>query len=321
MLRGVLVAGGFAERMRPVAILHAPSPLGLKPQLDERVSGVRRAPAALRAAGLHDALGVTDVVEVPPPPYIADRHPVNGLRNVAGIVDYSVALADALGPLLDDEGAFPLVLGGDCSILLGTTLALRRRGRFGLVYIDAHPDYLTIQQTETGGVAGLPLALATGLGPDVLTDIEHRRPYIAESDAVAVASRDDYQIRGRRGEKRVEDSSIRAHDLEEIRARSPRAVADGVMRALAERDVDGVWIHVDVDALDSRIMPAVDSPEPDGLSRDEAAELLSGLLAHPLARGLQVTIYDADRDPDGSAARLLAGLLVDVLAPLRAIRA
>ncbi|HEX6642405.1 MAG TPA: arginase family protein [Thermoanaerobaculia bacterium] len=301
-----------------ITILHAPSPLGLKPQLEGRVSGVRRAPEALRAAELHSRLGAAFAGTVEPPPYVADRDAVTGLRNVAAIAQYSVELADATARLLDGD-AFPLVLGGDCSILLGTALALRRRGRFGVVYVDAHPDYLTIDQTETGGVAGLPLALVTGLGPDALVNLEHRTPYVDAHDTVSVASRDDFQIRDLPGStgKRVEHSPIRAYPLELIRERSPGAVARDVMERMAARGVDGVWIHFDVDALDSAIMPAVDSPEPDGLTRAEAVELLSTLVAHPLARGLQVTIYDPDRDADGSAAGVLVDVLTGALEPRR----
>lgn len=299
---------------RRITILHAPSPLGLKPQLEGRVSGVRRAPDALRAAGLHDRLGASVSGEVMPPAYRAERDAETGLRNVAAIARYSVELADATERLLDDA-AFPLVLGGDCSILLGTALALRRRGRFGVVYIDAHPDYLTIAQTETGGVAGLPLALVTGLGPAALTDLEGRAPYIDARDAVSIASRDPYQLRRVAGadEWRVEDSAIRAFPLDEIRRRGTRAVTEEVMRHMERRGVDGVWLHFDVDALDSTIMPAVDSPEPDGLTRLEAVELLSVLCAHPLATGLQVTIYDPDRDEDGAGARVLVDVLTGAL--------
>lgn len=297
-----------------IAILHAPSPLGLMPQLDGRVSGVRRAPDALRDAGLHARLGASIAGVVDAPPYIADRDAVTGLRNVIGIAQYSVDLAAATERLLD-AAEFPLVLGGDCSILVGTALALRRRGRYGLVYVDAHPDYLTVEQTQTGGVAGLPLALATGLGPDALSNLEHCRPYIDGRDAVSVASRDPFQIRsGAGGDAYVEHSHIRAYPLDRIRRDSPRAVAVEVMARMEERGVDGVWIHFDVDALDSEAMPAVDSPEPDGLSVAETEELLGALVAHPLARGLQVTIYDPDRDLEGRAARTLADLLVAALA-------
>lgn len=301
---------------RRIAILHAPSPLGLKPQLEGRVSGVRHAPDALRDAGLHDRLGASFSGEVMPPAYSAERDAETGLRNVGAIARYSVELADATERMLDG-GAFPLVLGGDCSILLGTALALRRRGRFGIVYIDAHPDYLTIAQTETGGVAGLPLALVTGVGPAVLTDLEGRAPYTDPRDAVSVAARDPYQLRRAAGvdDWRVEDSAIRAFPLDEIRGRGTRAAAGEVMRHMERRGVDGVWLHFDADALDSTIMPAVDSPEPDGLTRAEAVELLAALCEHTLAIGLQVTIYDPDRDEDRAAARVLVDVLTGALAP------
>ena len=315
---------------RDIVILHAPSPLGLKPQLEGRVSGVRRAPEALRAAGLHDALGATFAGEVTPPDYAPGIDQTTRVRNPDGIARYSVALADALGELLDRRipnsesripNPFVLVLGGDCSILLGAALALRRRGRFGVVYMDAHPDYLTVEQTETGGVAGMPLTMITGTGPSALVDLEKRAPYVDIDDVVVVASRDDYQVHGAPNARTVDGTRIRAHDLDEIRARGAAAVASDVMRAMERRGVDGVWLHLDVDALDSRVMPAVDSPEPDGLSRAELTALLGPMVAHPLVVGLEVTIYDPDRDPDGSSARLLVDLLGDALAPLRSLPA
>ena len=65
------------------------------------------------------------------------------------------------GDLLD-RGRFPLVLGGDCSLLLGPTLALRRCGRFGLVFLDGHEDLLTPETSQSKDVAGMDLALACG---------------------------------------------------------------------------------------------------------------------------------------------------------------
>ena len=279
---------------------------------------MRRAPEVLRAAGLHERIGAAFVGEVPPPPYVEAIDPATRVRNPEGIARYSVQLADALDATLGRRDSFLLVLGGDCSILLGAALALHRRGRYGIVYIDAHPDYLTVEQSTTGGVAGMPLALITGLGPDALVNPEGRAPLVAQRDCVVVASRDDYQVHGAAGSRMVDGSAIRAHDLEEIRQRSAPVVADDVLRGMETRGVDGVWIHLDVDALDSAIMPAVDSPEPDGLTRAELTDLLVPMIAHPLVCGLEVTIYDPDRDPDGHAARLLVDLLADALAPLRA---
>jgi arginase len=107
-------------------------------------------------------------------------------------------LADAVTAVLN-EGEFPVVLGGDCSILLGTMLALRRRGRYGLLYIDGDADFYQPEVNPLNGAASASdLAFATGRGPDVVTDIEGRRPLVRDDDAVVFACRDaaDRERRG-----------------------------------------------------------------------------------------------------------------------------
>ena len=78
--------------------------------------------------------------------------------------------------------------------------------------------------------------------------------------------------------------------------------------------LDGYWVHLDVDILDPGVMPAVDSPDPGGLSAAELTGLLAALA--PRAVGAQVTVFDPDLDPEGSHARLLTDILVTGLAPL-----
>lgn len=292
---------------RDFVILHAPSPLGLKPPAKGRVPGVWRMPEALRKAGLHDALGATFAGEVTPPPYVPDRDPELKVRNPYAIARYSLELADAVGALLDGP-RFPLVLGGDCSILLGSALALRRRGRFGLVYLDAHSDCQTPQSSRTGGVAGMPLAIVTGRGPELLTRLEGDRPSIADSDVALIGCRDLFDIRGRE-EKTVARTGIRVHDLGEIRRVGPERVAADALSRLAGIGVERIWIHLDVDVLDSAIMPAVDSPDPGGLTEEELRRLLASLLRSERVRGMQMTIYDPERDPDGSAAEVLVDVM------------
>ena len=75
-------------------------------------------------------------------------------------------------------GEFPLVLGGDCSILLGAMLALKRRGRFGLLFIDGHADFYQPAANPNGEAASMDFAFATGYGPALLTDLEHRGPLV-----------------------------------------------------------------------------------------------------------------------------------------------
>ena len=96
-------------------------------------------------------------------------------------------LADAVAAVLD-EGEFPVVLGGDCSVLLGTMLALRRRGRYGLLYIDGDADFYQPEVNPLRGAASASdLAFPTGRGPDVVTDIEGRRPLVRDEDVMVFA--------------------------------------------------------------------------------------------------------------------------------------
>jgi arginase len=289
--------------LREIAILHAPSPLGLMPPAEGRIPGVRFMPDALERAGLHQVLGAAGAGTVEPPDYNPARDPGPGVRNLREIAEYSVRLADAIDGALA-VGRFLLVLGGDCSILLGATLALRRRVRFGVVYADAHSDCQTPEISNTGGVAGMPLAIATGRTVELLANLEGLKPYVREEDAVLVGCRDLFDI-DMTGTPHVQGTGIRVHDLDDVRRCGPAQLGSSLAREMEASSVDGFWVHVDADVLDERIMPAVDSPEPDGLSADELTALLAPLLASPRAVGMQVTIYDPERDTDGRAARVL----------------
>ncbi len=136
-------------------ILEAPSVLGLFPK------GVETLPGALLAAGILEHLGAKHAGRIEPPAYDPARDPETSLLNPRGIADYSVALADAVGGLLN-QGSVPVVLGGDCSILLGCLLALKRRGRYGLLFLDGHADFYQPEAEPNGEAASMDLALATG---------------------------------------------------------------------------------------------------------------------------------------------------------------
>ncbi len=129
------------------------------------------------------------VVHVEAPAYAADENRAINVRNVAAIANYSRGLADAVGGCLS-RGEFPLVLGGDCSILLGNMLGLRRRGDPALIYIDGHTDFYLPEQSTSGGAAGMDLAFVTGWGPEALTNIEGLMPYVREERVAALGNRD-----------------------------------------------------------------------------------------------------------------------------------
>lgn len=151
---------------RVIGILDAPTNLGLRPPRPGAVPRTWRAPAALRAAGLHQRLtsrGAVEMGSVAPAGYRDDVQAGSGrLRNQDSILDHSTRLADKLGEMLD-SGHAPLVLGGDCSLLVGAALALARRGRYGLVHVDGHTDFRHPGNSDAcASLAGEDLAAAVG---------------------------------------------------------------------------------------------------------------------------------------------------------------
>jgi arginase len=291
----------------PFAIIEAPSVLGLFPK------GVERLPDALLAAGLAERLGARRAGRIDPPPYRPERDPETLLLNPHGIADYSVALADAVGAVVE-AGEFPIVLGGDCSILLGCLLALRRRGRYGLLFLDGHADFYQPEAEPNGEVASMDLALATGRGPGLVTDLEGRRPLVRDEDVVILGRRDAADAE-QHGSQRVEDTAIEVIDLAAVRAIGIEAAAAGAVGHLSRPDLDGFWIHLDADVLDDAVMPAVDYRMPEGLSWDEIKSALRTGVGSGRAVGIDVTIFNPRLDADGSIARAFTNALVLGLKP------
>jgi arginase len=225
--------------------------------------------------------------------------------NAEGIAAYSRTLADAVGGVID-RGEFPVVLGGDCSIVLGDLLALRRRGRYGLLFIDGHADFYQPEANPNGEAASMDLAFATGRGPDVVTNIEGRRPLVRDEDVVAFGFR-DAEEQAEYGSQPL-PSTLRAFDLASIRARGIDAAAREAIAHLTRGDGPdrGFWIHVDADVLDDEIMPAVDYRLPGGLAWEELTAVMRAAIDSGRAAGLEVTIYNPKLDPGGAGARGLA---------------
>ena len=222
-------------------------------------------------------------------------------------------LADAVAAVLD-EGEFPVVLGGDCSVLLGTMLALRRRGRYGLLYIDGDADFYQPEVNPLRGAASASdLAFPTGRGPDVVTDIEGRRPLVRDEDVMVFACRDAAD-RERRGCQPLPENML-VVDRDQVRRLGAAAAASEAVRYLTREGgpEDGFWIHLDADVFDETIMQAADDPRPDGLACDEVVSALSVAMRSGRAIGLQVAIYNPDIDTDGSNGRGLAATVRETL--------
>jgi arginase len=160
--------------MQRFAIIDAPSILGLRP------TGVEYLPEAMKAAGLLKKLDAeyagkitttTTALE-----YNSKRDEETLLLNPKAIRYYSKQLAKAVTNVLYRK-RFPIVLGGDCSILIGNLLSLRRMGRYGLFFIDGHADFYQPEASPTGEVADMDLAIVSGRGPAIPT--KYRLPKTA----------------------------------------------------------------------------------------------------------------------------------------------
>lgn len=285
-------------------VLEAPTTLGLLS------SGVERLPEVLLGEGLITRLGASHAGRVSPPGRSGRRDPNTSVLNGIEIPPYTYTLAERVEALLA-AGEFPVVLGGDCSIVLGSALALRRRGRYGLLFIDGQADFFQPEAEPNGEAASMDLALVTGHGPPALTQYDGSSPLVQPADAVAFAFR-DAEDQAEFGSQPL-PGELRAFDLPTIRRIGIGAATTAAIQHVARPELDGFWIHVDADCLDDAIMPAVDFRLPGGLSADELRLVLRRAMASGRAVGLEVTIYNPALDSEGRAGKMLADLLVSAL--------
>ncbi|WP_326552020.1 arginase family protein [Micromonospora sp. NBC_01813] len=306
--------------MRRIAVLDAPSNLGLRPPTGTSVPGCAKAPGALRDHALLARLGARDAGCLTPPRYDPlDWRPGDGVCHAGSISAYSVALAGRIGAIID-AGEFPLVLGGDCSVLLGGALAMHRLGeavggRIGLVFVDGHSDFRHPGNASyVGAAAGEDLALVTGRGQPDLAAIEGRRPYFRDIDVVVLGIRaqDEYRLD-------LQAAGIVTRPVPALRAEGAARSAQWARDQLI--DCAGYWVHVDVDVLDPAVMPAVDAPDPGGIAFAELELLLAELVDTPHCLGVELTVFDPDYDPDGTYAAEIVSTMVAGLRPVHRDRA
>ena len=288
-----------------LVILQAPSALGL------RTDGVARLGARLIELGLPEQLAARMAAPVPVPGRDDAPDAETGIINMAAIAAFSPDLADAIGTILDARG-FPIVLGGDCTILLGSMLALRRRGRYGLLFVDGHADFFQPEAEPNGEGASMDMAWVTGHGPRLLTDLEGLHPLVRAEDAVSFGFRDHEDQREYGGQPLPSDLLV--YDLPRLKEVGVEVAARAAIDHLTRPELEGFFIHFDADVLDDAVMPAVDFRVPDGLSLDDVVTVLRIAIASGKAVGIEVTIYNPTLDRDGSAGRDLVDVLVRAFA-------
>jgi arginase len=147
----------------------------------------------LKKAGLYEKLGAEYAGHIKPSSqYNPKRDEKTLLLNAEAIRGFSLQLSNVVLRVLGKK-QFPIVLGGDCSIVVGPMLTLRRYGRNGLFFIDGHADFYQPEASITGEVADMDLAIVSGRGPDILTNIDGLKPYVRDEDIVLFGYRDAEQ--------------------------------------------------------------------------------------------------------------------------------
>ncbi len=236
--------------------------------------GVDMGPSAIRIAGLNDALTALghEVHEVgtlnargPEITDTGDRR----LKYLEEITDVARQTRDLVGDAMA-EGDFPLILGGDHSLTIGSAAAVarhhgRKGERIGILWVDAHTDMNTPDTTPSGNIHGMSLAVLCGRGPEQLTSLwEGDGPAVDPKNVVVLGARDIDEVE----KEVVRESGIRVITMNEI---DERGIADCMDDAL-ERLNDGTGgFHVsyDADGLDPQIAPGVGTPVPGGLTYRE----------------------------------------------------
>lgn len=297
------------ENMKKITILEFPSNLGLK-QLDKnKEPGVYKLPNWLKENGFYDALEISNIETLPRFEYSMKTDEETKVRNGKKIREYALLQSELLGKRIKTSKTFSLVIGGDCSILIGNALALKENGNFGLFFLDGHTDFSWPEFSGTGGVAGMDLGIVTGYGHNKLTNINGLKPYFEEENVWCVGNRDFDE----KYIDLIEKSEIEYIDLNELRKESTTNCVNRFIKHIEQNDLDGFWIHLDVDVLNDSIMPLVDSREKDGLSYSELGELLIPLLQHEKVYGMEITILDPDLDDKNKYTTMFIENMVKII--------
>jgi arginase len=284
---------------KSITIIAAPTSLGLRPNEEGLEPTTWQAPDLYLNGRLAEKLNAK-IIKLDHPKYDFDPQFGTRIRNGLSIRAFSLSLANKVENVLN-TGNIPIVLGGDCSILLGCLLGAKKAGSKGLVHIDGHCDYFHPGNyditSRLGTVAGMNLALATGKGELLLTHWnEVELPLVAETEVFQVGERNFGTAIFEQTYGDIVTSKIQVISVQQLLEAGMEAMAHKIVKQLQEKKLFKVWLHIDFDILNQDVMPAVDSPGSPGLDFDQLERFLLTLLQSELFIGMDFTIYDPGLD-------------------------
>ena len=294
----------IARQPNKIALLGAPTSAAAMS------AGHEGAPAALRAAGIVERLRevgyeVTDLGDDPVQLYQPDDESPRA-RNLPRVI----ASLEALKPRVEQatkSGALPLILGGDCSIALATTAGLRRYYRnVSMIYFDRDADVNTPATTLSGCLDGMVVSHLTGRGAAEMVRFWGEPPLIREPD-LDLFGTDRFDPAE---EELLRTSPLRHHFASEIHRMGATAAAEAALVRL-RGDNHQFVLHFDVDAIPE--FEATNYPGSGGLNFEEVSEALKVFAKQKQMAAFEVTAYNPKKDPDGSGAKRVVDLIVEVL--------
>ena len=274
----------------------------------EVAEGIAEAPEALRTAGLVKELSATgrevfDLGDVQCD--LPKRDSANPkLLNPPQVIALSKAIAPRVAECVR-AGYFPLILGGEDSILMGIVDGLSKslNKRFGLIYFDAHGDFNTPETTPSGLIGGMNVAAVAGRGPTNLTNIFGHRPQLPEESIVLFGTRDLDDPE----KAALHNSKVTVISANEIRETGGSQAMRKAIQTLKPH-VDTIYVHMDVDVLDPAEMSAQILPVPNGISLVECGSALETAASSGMLCGAAFMVFNARKDPNQSEARKIIGI-------------
>jgi arginase len=287
--------------------------IGVPMDLGADRRGVDIGASAIRYAGLNDQLrrlgySVNDrgniVVPQPESQPIGDPH----VKYLEPIVQVSEDLADAVTAALQD-GEFPLVLGGDHSIALGSITGVARVYRdIGVIWVDAHGDFNTHETTPSGNIHGMVLGALAGLGHPSLTGIGGWSPKINTRSIVIVGARD----LDPREQELLREHKIHVFTMTDIDQRGMSEIIEQAV-AVASQASHGFHLSLDMDSLDPREAPGVGTPVRGGLTYREAHLAMEVVAASGRMVSMDAVEVNPILDRENATAQLAVELILSAL--------
>jgi arginase len=285
-----------------ISIIGVPLDLGA----DRR--GVDMGPSAIRYAGVvarleKMGLNIQDKGDIP----VTRPHTFTETDNhkyLDEVVEANTRLAEAVSGIME-EGRFPLVLGGDHSIALGTVAGVAKHVKnLGVIWFDAHGDLNTGETSPSGNIHGMPLAASLGYGHERLVQIGGFAPKLKPENVVIIGAR-DLDAGERELIKRIGLKVFTMHEIDKLGM--ARVMEEAI--AHVSRNTDGVHLSLDLDGLDPHDAPGVGTPVIGGISYREGHLALEMLADADILCSAEFVEVNPILDRENMTARVAVALM------------